>query len=306
MIRWIAFLTLVTAGGGFALAQTSGAATPKFEAATIKPGCGALAPGRGGLVGERIGFDTSPGRINIWCLSVAAIIRTAYTFDRSDALLNWAGSVAQLVRGGEHWVYSDRYTIEAKAEGTPAEKVMMGTMLEGLLADRLHLTLRHEVEDAPMYALTVAKGGLRIRPMEAGGCTPRVPGMPNPALGPGAKPLCDVGRGKVDGPNWVLDASGMGLSGLVGYLSNHLDRHVIDKTGITDVFSYHLEFARDENAPGPMDPDGPAPPSMPASDAAPGQSVFSALEQQLGLKLEPVRGSPGFIVIEHVERPSEN
>ena len=211
MFRSIAFVALATVG-------MLNAAAPKFEAASVKPGCGALAPGRGGLSGgeHRVRHITWKDQ---YLVSERRGDYQDGVYFRSERCLTSMGGLRRATRARrQHWVYSDRYTIEAKAEGAPAEKVMMGPMLEGLLADRFHLTLRHEAEDAPMYALTVAKSGLKIRPMEAGGCTPRVPGMPNPVLAPGAKPLCNVGRGKVDGPNWVFDTSGMDLSGLVGYL----------------------------------------------------------------------------------------
>jgi uncharacterized protein (TIGR03435 family) len=82
-----------------------------------------------------------------------------------------------------------------------------------------------------------------------------------------------------------------------------LDRHVFDKTRITGVFNIHLEFARDDSIP-PSLPGGAPPPSVP--DATGGPSIFTALQQQLGLKLEPAKGPREYLVIDHVEKPSAN
>jgi uncharacterized protein (TIGR03435 family) len=82
-----------------------------------------------------------------------------------------------------------------------------------------------------------------------------------------------------------------------------LNRYVIDKTGITGIFNIHVEFARDESAPGPP---GVRPPGVEPSDTPPGPSIFTVLEQQLGLRLVPDKGPRGYIVIDSVQRPSEN
>ena len=163
-------------------------------------------------------------------------------------------------------------------------------MLQALLEDRFQLKTHREIEEVPMYALNVAKSGLKMNPREDGGCTPRDP-VKRRTLAPGEKPWC-VTRSGSHGPNRTIDAAGQDLGHLVSALSQAVDRHVIDQTGTTSLFSFHLEFAHDENA-------------VSTADIPPGPSVFTALEQ-LGLKLEPIKGPHGFIVIDHVERSSEN
>jgi uncharacterized protein (TIGR03435 family) len=73
--------------------------------------------------------------------------------------------------GGPAWIYSDRYQIEVKAEGTPREEVMLGPMLQTLLEDRFNLKIHRETREVPAYELTVAKGGLKMQPVPPGRCT---------------------------------------------------------------------------------------------------------------------------------------
>jgi uncharacterized protein (TIGR03435 family) len=153
-----------------------------------------------------------------------------------------------------------------------------------------------------MYALSVAKGGLKLKPMEQG-CTP--PDLTaRPSLSDLALPKlpCNTNMGGRNGPNRVNDSVGT-LRWLALGLSSTMDRHVIDKTGVTDVFRIHLEYMPDENTPERfLNTDAAA---GPASDIPPGPSIFTALEQ-MGLKLVPAKGPRGYIVIDHVDRPSEN
>jgi uncharacterized protein (TIGR03435 family) len=233
-----------------------------------------------------------------------------------------------LFRGGPAWARSDRYTIEAStndpvangptgAGDTPADKVLK-SMLQALLEDRFHLRARRETEEIPMYALTVAKSGLKLKRTEAGACTEPDPAAPPHVPAPAEKPEChSISNGKNgpnatngwNSPNMAFDYIGVSLSEFAAQIGANLDHRVIDKTGVTDLFSFYLEFARDENAPGPNLPDGApmfVPPPTAPTGVPPGPSVFAALEQQLGLKLEPIKGPREFIVIDHVERPSEN
>jgi uncharacterized protein (TIGR03435 family) len=284
---------------GFAQQQTS-TATPKFEVASIKP-CrtGDLPPGGRSGGGN---FSTSPGRLSIRCMTVENLINISFR-NGNDSLLNDTSrpnSTFERVRGGPAWVRSDQYTIDATAEGTRDTKLLLGLMLQALLVDRFGLKTHRETEEVPMYTLTVGRIGLKLKPMEDGGCIPFDPNnRPTSFFASGAKLICgliqDTGSG--------MDAGGVSLSRLAAWLSNTLDRHVFDKTGITGVFNIHLEFARDDSVR-PLLPGGTPPPPLP--DAADGPSIFTALQQQLGLKLEQAKGPREYLVIDHVEKPSEN
>jgi uncharacterized protein (TIGR03435 family) len=308
----------------------------KFDVISIKP-CtpGMAAMGRGGpTTAPRPGggpapglggyFAPSSGRLSISCGSVMTMVNIAFV-DGGNPLTNSSGSplgTAQNIKGVPDWAMSARYTIEAETEdpvangptdgmNSPAWKLMMGPMLQSLLEDRFRLKFHRDAEDLPMYNLVVAKGGLKLKPMEAGDCQQPEPGpsgrgMIIRPLGPNDKPYCGWMGGNPHGPNRTVLGGGVPVRRLADFLSTFvMDRHVIDKTGLTTVVNIHLEFAPDDNTPC----EGPALNRCqvdPNSDIPAGPTIFTALEQQLGLKLEPTKAPHGYIAIDHVEPPSEN
>jgi bla regulator protein blaR1 len=284
-------------------------AITKFEVASIKP-CKSeevmpqtRSGGRGGGPGT---YSTSPGRLNIPCLNVEELIRLAYVgfgAAPSERLLNNSPSQAG-IKGGPAWVRSgsDKYAIEAKAEGDPDKRQMMGPMLRSLLEDRFQLKIHREREEAPMYALTVAKGGLKVQPMKDGDCNPDPP-TPGPPVA-GQKPHCGSLQMLGGGGIRTLTFGGTTLSEFARSLSAGMDRYVIDRTETSGQFILRLEYAQDENTPNM--PFGTPVRREPAADDPPGVSILTALQEQLGLKLEPIKGPREFIVIDRVERPSPN
>ena len=213
------------------------------------------------------------------------------------------------VKGGPNWVRSDRYSIEAVAAGEPDGATMSGAMLRELLERRFQLKVHMDAEQVPAYALVVAKGGLKIQPMPEGGCAqppPIVQGVPYvaPSPSPDGKRYCGSNM-KLNGVNYVVTVGGRELSTLPGMLGLSLGgTKIIDKTGISDKFSYVFEFAVDENATEPPPPPGPPlgePPDIPLTS-----NVVSALEKQLGLTLIKDKAPRDVIVIDRVERPTPN
>jgi uncharacterized protein (TIGR03435 family) len=198
------------------------------------------------------------------------------------------------VEGGPAWINSDLYQIDAKADGARGQGVMRGPMLQTLLEDRFKLKIHHETREVPAYALTVAKGGLKLHPFQEGSCVPRdfarffehFPPQPFPELPAGQK-YCGGGTTEQSGIV-KLEAIGMSIDGFILYSLPPFDRPVVNKTGVAGLFDFHLEFAPDE----PTEVAGP--------------SLFTALERQLGLKLEPAKAPGDFLVVDHVERPSSN
>ena len=213
------------------------------------------------------------------------------------------------VRGGPNWVRSDHYTIEAIADAAADAQTMKGPMLLELLQRRFQLKAHIEVEQIPAFALTVARGGVKIRPMEEGGCL-----RPSPMSGPFIEPLADVRRQAEtirsggtpicgvsladNGPNVLIVGAGARLDGFP--LSLQLNASVIDRTGIQDAFNYILEFGLDESTPRVAGLQRSTEPS----DIPRGPNIFAALEDQLGLKLEPALTPREFIVVDRVARPS--
>ncbi len=228
-----------------------------------------------------------------------SLIQTAYvTF--ADGHLSLLPQTVS-IEGGPAWINSDRYQISAKAEGTPSEAMIGGSMMRALLEDRFKLKIHRESKEMAVYALTVAKGGPKLQPFKEGSCwkplgDAEVRSGPPPGL-----QMCRMPVPESKGPNVTLDAQGMGLFEFSVWFG--LDRRVIDKTGLVGLFNLHLEFAPDQSTPGmgplldplaaPLDPTG-------------GTSIFTAIQEQLGLKLEPAKGPGEFLVIDSVERPSEN
>ena len=250
--------------------------------------------------------------------------------------LGVVGSIGQesglRVRGGPDWVRKEQYTIEAVADSATDTATMSGPMLRALFERRFKLKTHVETEQTLAYNLVVAPGGLRIKPVPAGSCevppqagsppsvsrgqvsnTILVNGMPRPIPRPltelrrAAKPSCAVLEGP-NGPNWVMlagEATFDGLGGLTQFLRARLGKGigVTDKTGITDKFNWDLEYLVDANA-GPGGTSG----IIPVADAnvprAP--TIFDALEQQLGLRLEPTQVPREYLVIDSIERPGPN
>jgi uncharacterized protein (TIGR03435 family) len=275
----------------------------KFEVASIKP-CAEPGGGGAGRGGGAGGAGPSPGRLRTNCQTVAGLINTAYVRFESGQR-NGPRNVP--LSGGPAWITSssERYEINATAEGTPSPEVMQGPMLQALLEDRFKLKIHRETRNIPVYAMTVAKGGPKLQASATGSCNPEGPRPSNPReaelaaakLVPGEKPACGVGFIRANGPNLIVDPHGIRLDEFAKNFLSILDRPVIDKTGITGSFDLHLEFAPDDSTPGVQ---------LGPSDTPSGASIFTAMQEQLGLKLESDRGPGEFLVIDSIERPSEN
>jgi uncharacterized protein (TIGR03435 family) len=165
----------------------------------------------------------------------------------------------------------------------------MGTLLRTLLEERFKLKIHRATEKAPMYALRVAKDGFKLKPMKDGDCddNPDVGPDGRPVIAPGKQPCGFMTSGTSDGTT-RLHLVGFQVGSLARRLADFTQMHVVDETGITDKFILDLQFASEDAAAG-------------ASNAP---SLFTALEQQLGLKLEKVTGDRGYIVVDHAERPA--
>jgi len=119
------------------------------------------------------------------------------------------------IDGGTAWIHSERHSINAKAESKATPEMMQGPMLQALLEDRLKLKIHRETREIPVYALAVAKGGLKLEQFKEGSCTPRPPidltkpPAPPPTLPSGGKYCTNVGTLK--GPTMVVNVEGATL-----------------------------------------------------------------------------------------------
>jgi uncharacterized protein (TIGR03435 family) len=142
-------------------AQSPAAVTPAFEVASVRP-CKDSEPG-----GRSRGSPaaSSPGRLTLRCQNVMGLIDVAYRFYANGSVnAPWSWPP---IEGGPAWINSDRYEINAKAEGTPPEAMTHGPMLQALLEDRFKLKIHRETREIQAYLLTVAKNGPKLQPFKA-------------------------------------------------------------------------------------------------------------------------------------------
>jgi bla regulator protein BlaR1 len=270
-----------------AQSNAQSAPTPKFEVVSIKPSTGCVS-------GARSGSNPTPGRLTLTCETVASFIGSAYVRFANGRFSTQPRGVP--MSGGPAWINSELYMINAKAEGLPSEEMMRGPMMQAILEDRFKLKVHRETREVPVYALTEAKGGSKLQPFREGSCIviDRTAFPPPPA-----DPKNCHARGTKKGPDQIVEAQGITVEEFSKvFLNGPLDRPVINKTGITGRFDFHLEYAPDEATPLFARPDVNAPDR--------GPSIFTAVQEQLGLKLEPAKGPGELLVIDRVERPSEN
>jgi bla regulator protein blaR1 len=291
MIRATVTLVFLSTAGAFA----QQAAPPQFEVASIKPS---------DPNDRRMMFRMMPGgAVNLHGITLKALVQQAY--DLRDFQ----------VSGGPGWIGADKYDITAKAENasdeTPPDPRQLSEeqrktfqeqtrlRLQALLADRFQLKIHRETKELPVYALVVAKNGPKLKE--------------NPGDSPG------LGKGMMRMSPGQLVGQQVGMAFLVQSLAQMVSRTVLDQTGLRGIYDFELNFASDQGrgavfggGPG----DGPPPPPPPGAGpglikepppADPnGPTIFTALQEQLGLKLESHKGPVEIIVIDHVEKPSEN
>jgi uncharacterized protein (TIGR03435 family) len=190
-------------------------------------------------------------------------------------VIGWAYDVlAVQVHGGPGWVDSERYDFDARGENTYAGPDQIKVMVQALLTDRFKLAVRRETQDAQVYTLVVGKSGPKIEEAKDGG----------------RHVINWAGRGQIE-------FDGVGIVGLVNVLSPLLGSPVVDKTALRGLYNFRLEFTNPQVQR--LSNDG-----QPAVDSRP--DLFGAVEEQLGLKLEAKKGPVEVLVIDHIERASEN
>ncbi len=241
-------------------------------------------------------FDVSsvkPNKTNC-CFSGGANNGQAGAEDSTlKALISLAYKVQEFqIVGGPGWIGSDRFDVEGRTEDKSADPDRLRLMLRSLLEDRFKLKLHMETKQAPIYVLVVAKGGPKIK-LAADQTSPDVNGPSKPGAGP------NHGAIKFGPGSRMGNAANFSL--LVRLLSQRLDRPVIDRTGLSGRYDFLLQWTP-EVGEAKVDPGGNP---LAVGDTV-GPSIFSAIQEQLGLRLESTRGPVDVLVIDSVEMPDEN
>ena len=288
----VAFVAPVAVGALNPPPQTRGlpapATLPSFDAISIRQN---LTPTPGG----RTGGAMQPERFVVQNATLKTIVRRAYGTP-GQATGNTLDLLDQQVAGGPEWVTTDKFDITATTTG-PTADAQMRLMVQRMLAERFQMKAHWEKRELPVYMMTMARQGrpgpgLTLK-SDADCARGRGEGRrPMSALGvPAPPPNC----GAVQfGPGQLI-TGGIPMEWLVSTLTNvpvvtGIDRPVLDRTGLKGNYAFTLKFAAPQN-PNP-DPDRP--------------QFMTALQEQLGLKLESIRAPVDVLVIDSVQRPSDN
>jgi uncharacterized protein (TIGR03435 family) len=206
------------------------------------------------------------------------LVATNITLER---LVRWAYSASSLrISGQPDWFSGDRFDVVAKApDGTANDQ--LAPMLQRLLADRFKLSLHRETKESLVYALVVGKSGFKLREIEYRGTGP-------------TRLMRKGAMVELSYP------AGADLAQFAAFLSGQAGRPVLDRTGLTGVFDIKLEFA----------PEPPAALADTGTGQAPNDttwpSIFTAVQEQLGLRIESAKGPVETLVIDHAEKPDAN
>jgi uncharacterized protein (TIGR03435 family) len=276
------------------LAQTESAEQPKFEVASVRANTS-------GNVGGSVKPEPG-GRFTVVNMPLRNLIINAYGLQGTQLL------------GAPDWIASERFDIAAKADGELGPPISrdgpsrLQLLMRSLLAERFKLSVHPEKREMPIYELMVArrdgKLGPELRPstidcraiIEARKAQGQKPEPPKA----GERPQCGarVGFGE-------LAAGGQPLFELISLLSSTVQRNVVDRTGLSGNFDIYLRWTPDQLPRRPAGTPADQPFRMNGLEIDPnGPSIFAALQEQLGLKLESARGPVEVLVIDHVERPT--
>lgn len=273
------------------LAGNTNAVAPTYEVISIKP-----TKSDGKVMRLKLMF--SPDGFEAEGVTLQTLIREAY------------GVQDNQISGAPNWVNSEKYDIELKtAKSAPDEpqklspdqgKLVMQGTLRTLLADRFKLKLHLETKELQQYALVVAEDGPKLQQAKPGDTYPN-----------GIKGRDGLGRPglmHMDMAKGLLTAQGLGMTDLAGYLSRQLNATVLDKTALTGNYDFTLHWAPDESQLAMFKglPTGQHEIDNTSAPESSGPSIFTALQEQLGLELKSQQGPAQILVIDHAEAPSEN
>lgn len=226
-------------------------------------------------------------------ITLRALIRDAY------------GVEASQISGAPDWLNSDKYDVEAKVDSSGADalrklspdqrKIERQRMLQALLAEHFKLTLHRETKELPVYELVTAENSPKLQEAKPGETYPN--GIKDPR-GRATANLIKMGPGEITG-------QGVPIATLARELTRQLGRNVLDKTGLTGIYDFTLKWTPDPSQPF-IGINGPAPDNAASSESSQSSAILPAIQQQLGLKLEPQSAPMEILVIDHVEQLADN
>jgi uncharacterized protein (TIGR03435 family) len=247
--------------------QTATTTQLQYDVASIKPH---------GSADNGMQIGNTPDGFRCLNLDLRTLISNAFDIRRD------------LISGGPGWVDSARFDVDAKVAGQDLEAYKKLTypqrraLLQAMLADRFHLKLHHETRTLPLYNLVIAKSGFLLKPLPPFTPPPDVAKDSEAAKRPG---IMTMGPG-------MFQATGVGLAALADNLAEILEHTVVDKTGLTGEYDFKLKWHPEDSGP--------------PAEGDPGISLFTAVQEQLGLKLESAKGPVDILVIDHAEQPAAN
>ena len=303
-MRYLALVIPLVGAIATAVAQSPppDGALPTFEVASVKSNKnGPGSPMRG---------RSLPGRFEATNMPAKILLLQAY------------GVPTYLIQGAPSWLDSERFDIAAKApEGTQPDQVML--MIRSLLIERFKLVAHRETKESPVYALVLARSDGKLGPKlskttddcdaimaeRRAAARARGPGpVPFTPPGPNDRAVCTMNMTPVTTPGAPLlfrvRGGGQTMEALARSLSGNVNRQVIDRTGLTGLYDYEIEYApgRTLNTAPTTAPPGATAPAAPIDD---GPSIFESV-QQLGLKLESTKGPVEYLVIDKIEHPVDD
>ena len=256
-------------------------ARPQFDVASVKLNTS-------GARAVSIG-SPSPGTFNAENVWLRFLIQTAWNVKDSQ------------LSGGPGWATTDRYDIKAKA-ATGADFEEMKPMLQSLLEDRFQLTLHRESKALPVYVLVVGKGSAKLKVSKEGACAASQPdASQSPSTPRQTVPIC----GTLKTSPRSITGTRISMAQFAAALSSTMHRTVADETGLTELFDVDLGWTADQSTPGFWAPGlGQVTGSEPSSDS--GGSIFTLIQEELGLKIESATRPVMMLVIDHAAKPSAN
>ena len=276
-IRWITLVVLAAATTAGTALRAQQPQTLSFEVTSVKPN----------RTGDRSSrFQLLPGgRFVATNTTARALLQSAYRFEY----------LPFQVIGGPSWLDSERFDVEGRAGGSPSP-AEVDAMVRALLVTRFKMAYVKDTRDMPVYHLTRARADGRLGAQLRAASKPcdKTPVTVNtPTPDPNAIPRCGArsARGTLAAANQRIEGIGATLDELAQRLSAPARRIVVNRTTLEGLFDFELEFTPDNNQTG---------------DADTGLALFTALQEQLGLRLESARGPVEVLVIQSAERPEEN